>query len=429
MRLDINRKTAYYILERIEKDGAFSNLAINDKKQQMKPQSPGFVRELVYGAVRYRMQLDYVAKQLMERKGRIKRSDRILLRMGLYQLMYMNSVPDYAAVSETVALAKVYCPGREKFINGVLRAYGRKKADISWPDKKTNPVEFLSIRYSCQPWIVELWLSQYGWERTEEMLRAGNETPQLGIRANVLKTTPSRLERRLTQEGFSLSLMKEIPEGFFAEGQGLLAAKAYGEGWFSVQDESSMKAVAALDPQPGDTVIDLCAAPGGKTLFAAERMKNRGRILAGDLYARRLELLQAQAKRLGVDIVECRQWDASRFERELSCTADRVLADVPCSGLGVIRRKPEIKYRTKEEMSQLPELQRAILETAGGYVKEGGVLVYSTCTINEEENHQVTEAFLNQHKEFTMVSEQQMYLGRQKGDGFYICKMKRKQPC
>jgi len=427
--LDINRKTAYYILEDIERDEAFSNLAINRREQQMKPTSPGFVRELVYGVIRYRMQLDYVAGQLMERRGRVKRSDRILLRMGLYQLMYMNSVPDYAAVSETVSLAKVYCRGREKFINGILRAYGRRKDDLSWPDGNADPVEFLSIRYSCEPWIIRLWLSQYGRERTEEMLRAANETPRLGIRANGLKTAPSGLQSRLAKEGFSLTPMETVPEGFFAEGRSLLSSQAYEEGWFSVQDESSMKAVLALDPQPGDTVIDICAAPGGKTLFTAERMENRGRILAGDLYSQRLELLQVQAKRLGVKIVECRRWDASQPQKELFGTADRVLADVPCSGLGVIRRKPEIKYRSEEEMAELPKLQRAILEAAGSYVKEGGVLVYSTCTVNERENRQVTEAFLNEHMEFETVSEQQMYLGRQEGDGFYICKMKRKQTC
>ncbi|MBO4992330.1 MAG: 16S rRNA (cytosine(967)-C(5))-methyltransferase RsmB [Firmicutes bacterium] len=428
--MDINRKTAYYILEDIEKDGAYSNLAINNRERQMKPSSPAFVRELVYGVLRYQMRLDYIASQLMERKGRLKRSDKILLRMGLYQLIYMDSVPDYAAVSETVRLAKVFCRGRDSFINGILRAYGRRKDEIVWPDRRKDPVDFLSSGYSCDPWIVRLWLSQYGEERTEEMLAAANDTPRLCIRVNRLKATPEQLRERLEREGFALSPMETVEEGFFAAGSGLVASAAYEEGWFSIQDESSMRAVLAVDPQPGETVIDVCAAPGGKTLFMAERMENRGTILAGDLYPARLTLLEEQAKRLGVTAVRSRAWDASRVQEELVDRADRVLVDAPCSGLGVIRRKPEIKYREEETSRQrLPQIQREILEASCRYVKAGGVLVYSTCTINEEENSQVAGAFLQKHPEFEVVEEQQMYLGRQEGDGFYICKMKRKQPC
>lgn len=427
--MDINRKTAYYILEDMERDQAFSNLAINRREKEFQPSAPAFVRELVYGVLRYRLQLDYVIGQLADRKGRLKRSDRILLRMGLYQLMYMDSVPEYAAVNETVALARVFCRGRERFINGMLRGYGREKDELLWPDRKTHLVESLSVQYSCEPWIIRLWLSQYGAERTEEMLRAANVTPQLGIRTNLLKTTAEELQKRLEEEGFSLTPMAEVPEGFFVRGSGLLATEAYKEGWFSVQDESSMAAVAALNPQPGDTVIDVCAAPGGKTMFAAERMKNMGKILAGDLYPKRLALLESQQQRLGVSIVECRSWDASQVREELLDTADRVLVDAPCSGLGVLRRKPEIKYRDEASAQGLPQLQSAILQASSGYVKEGGVLVYSTCTVNEEENSRVTRKFLLENPGFTKIEERQMYLGCQEGDGFYICKMKRKLPC
>ena len=231
-------------------------------------------------------------------------------------------------------------------------------------------------------------------------------------------------------EGFRLTPMETVEEGFFAEGSGLVASDAYREGWFSIQDESSMRAVLALDPQPGDTVIDVCAAPGGKTLFMAERMKNQGTILAGDLYPARLELLETQAKRLGVTIVETRGWDAVKPQKELHNTANRVLVDAPCSGLGVIRRKPEIKYRSEDqERKRLPQIQKAILDAACLYVREGGILVYSTCTVNLEENAQVSEAFLQKHPEFERIEEQQIYPGAQEGDGFYICKMKRKQPC
>jgi len=428
--LDINRKTAYLILDDIEKDGAFSNLAINAREKELKPTSPAFVRELVYGVLRYKMQLDHIWGQLMDHKGRVKRGDKILLRMGLYQLIYMDSVPDYAAVSETVALAKKYCTGRDKFINGILRGYSRRKNEIRWPDKKADLTEYLSIRYSCERWIVDLWLSQFGPEKTEEMLAASLTTPRLCIRTNRLKTTPEQLRARLEEEGFRLEPMASVEEGFFAEGSGLIGTEAYGEGWFTIQDESSMLAVCAVDPQPGDTVVDVCAAPGGKTLFMAERMNNQGTIHAGDLYLARLELLEAQAKRLGVTIVDINAWDSTQPRLDLKDQADRVLVDAPCSGLGVIRRKPEIKYREEDmERKKLPQIQRMILEAASSYVKAGGTLVYSTCTVNLEENAYVTEAFLKKHPEFERIEEQQMYPGAQEGDGFYICKMKRKQPC
>lgn len=427
--MDNNRKTAYYILEDIEKDNAYSNLAINRRERQMKPAAPAFVRELVYGVLRYQLQLDYIARCLMDRPGsRLKRSDRIVLRMGLYQLMYMDSVPSYAAVSETVQLARAFCRGREGFINGILRNYQRKKDQITWPDREENPVEFLSRRYSYAAWIVELWISQYGQEDAEAMLAAGNETPRLCIRANRRKATPDQLMERLSGEGYRLEKMEQVPEGFYVEGSGLLSSSAYQEGWFSVQDESSMLAVCAMDPQPGDTVIDVCAAPGGKTLFMAERMEDRGHILAGDLYPARLELLSKQALRLGITSVECRCWDASQTQAELSNTADRVLVDAPCSGLGVVRRKPEIKYKEQnQELGQLPQIQLSILEASSGYVREGGVLVYSTCTVNQEENQQVSKQFLERHREFEISEEKQLLPGIQGTDGFYICKMKRKQ--
>ena len=428
--MDINRKTAYLILDDIEKDGAFSNLAINAREKELKPDSPGFVRELVYGVLRYKYQLDHIWNQLMDYKGRVKRGDKILLRMGLYQLMYMDSVPDYAAVSETVALAKKYCTGRDKFINGILRSYSRRKNEIRWPDQKKDQLNYLSIRYSCEPWIVQLWLDQFGAEQTASMLAASLTTPKLCIRVNRLKATPDQLQKRLEDEGFHLEPIPSVEEGFFAEGSGLLSTEAYREGWFSVQDESSMLAVCAVDPQPGELVVDVCAAPGGKTLFMAERMKNQGKINAGDLYLARLELLETQAKRLGIDIVEIGAWDATSARQDLKESADRVLVDAPCSGLGVIRRKPEIKYREEDvERQKLPQIQRMILEASSSYVKAGGTLVYSTCTVNLDENAHVTEAFLKKHPEFERISEQQMYPGAQEGDGFYICKMKRKQPC
>lgn len=428
MRVDMDRKTAYDILKDIDETGAYSNLKLNRCEEARQLKSPAFVRELVYGVLRWQLQLDYILKQLLDRpESRLKRRERILLRMGLYQLRYMDSVPEYAAVNETMRLSKELCRGREGFINGVLRAYGRKEAQILWPDRNQSPVEYLSIVHSCEPWIAQMWCSQYGFAQAERMLAASNRTPQLCIRANGLKTTAQALCNSLSADGFALSEIASVPEGFRVRGSGLTKTEAYRNGWCSIQDESSMLAVCALNPQPGQTVIDVCAAPGGKTLFAAERMKNQGRIVAGDLYPARLSLLQQQALRLGVSIVECCAWDATQEKEALRQSADCVLVDAPCSGLGVLRRKPEIKYkRESQELRQLPQIQFDILRTSALYVKPGGTMVYSTCTVNREENQEVVRRFLESCGEFQTVQEKQIFPGDQEGDGFYICKMKRK---
>lgn len=426
--MDKNRKTAYSTLLEIERNQAFSNIELNRQIKEQEPDSPAFVRELVYGVLETKRYLDYVLSQLIPKglKG-VKKQTLTLLRMGLYQILYMDSVPDYAAVSETVKLARRLIPGRDGFVNGVLRGYGKKAESIKMPDRERDSVRYFGIRYSYADWIVKLWISQYGAESAESLLRAGNLRPQLSVRVNLLKTNPDALRERLEEEGFVVTAGKYSRNVLYVRGSGLLASSGYQEGLFSIQDESSALAAECLHPRPGETVIDLCAAPGGKTLAMAELMENRGRLLAFDIYAHKLELLEKEAERLGVTIIETGENDGCILRKDLIESADRVLVDGPCSGLGVVRRKPEIKYKEiSDDGRDLAKKQLEILSCAGQYVKPGGMLLYSTCTINKIENAEVATSFLKANRQFELVRSRQLLPDADETDGFYICKMRKK---
>lgn len=426
--MDANRKTAYYTLMDVESKKSYSNIALNHHIICGRPGSPSFVRELVYGVLENKKLLDYTISHFIKTDiSKVKINDLVVLRMGIYQLGYMDSVPEYAAVNESVMLAKKFCRGREGFINGVLRAYIRDKFSVRLPDRAEDEIKYLAVRYSCEEWIVELWADQYGIDETEELLKASHGNPGLCIRVNTLKTGREDLSARLRAKGFETensSIAKTALK--VTKGKGILEDKLYKNGLFSVQDESSTKTVEILNPQPGDMVVDVCAAPGGKTLAAAEMMSNRGKIVATDIYLRKLAIVNKEAERLGVSIVKTWPWDATKIDSELVEKADKVIADVPCSGLGVIRRKPEIKYKKNlRELDSLPRKQLEILTVASKYVKLGGIVQYSTCTINKNENEKVVREFLKKNKNFSIVEEYQFMPHKDKTDGFYVCKMKK----
>ncbi len=425
--MDANRKTAYLTLMDIESKKSYSNIALNHQIVCNRPDSQGFVRELVYGVLENKMLLDYYIDQLVPSgSASLKASDRTVLRMGIYQLGYMDSVPEYAAVNESVILAKRYCRGRDGFINGVLRNYLKHKFSIKLPDRSQDEIKYLSIKYSYAPWIIELWLEQYKMDFVEAMLQAGNETPPTTIRLNWLKVMKKDLIEKLESKGYEVEEGKVCQNALHVKGSGLLSGELYKGGLFSVQDESSMLVAEKLDPQHGDIVMDVCAAPGGKTMAIAERMNNTGKILASDIYRRKLDLVDKEAERLGITNVETRSWDAARVDSSMIEKADRVLVDVPCSGLGVVRRKPEIKYKEKtQEMELLPKKQLAILSASSQYVKLGGMLVYSTCTVNPYENQRVITDFLKKHNSFKKEEMIQLLPHVNGTDGFFICTMKK----
>ena len=424
--MDINRKTAYLTLMDVETKKSFSNLALNHQVILNKPTSQGFVRELVYGVLENKMLLDYYIDQLVKTGAKsLKPSDRTLLRMGIYQLGYMDSVPEYAAVNESVVLAKRYCHGRSGFINGVLRGYLAKRNELKLPDREKDEIAYLSVKYSYEPWIIELWVDEYGVEFTEELLAAGNETPQNTIRINWLRVVKEDLVAKLEADGFEVTNGEVCQNALHVKGSGLLDTEMYKHGLFSVQDESSMLVAEKMDPKHGETIMDVCAAPGGKTMAIAERMNNTGRIISSDVYRRKLDLIDREAHRLGIRNVETRAWDATRVDSAMIGKADRVLVDAPCSGLGVLRRKPEIKYKEKtDEMDLLPKKQLDILSASAQYVKVGGTLVYSTCTINPYENQRVVEKFLKKNGRFKIQESIQLLPNEHNTDGFFICVMK-----
>lgn len=425
--MDINRKTAYLTLMDVENKRSYSNIALNHQIQRNRPDNPAFVRELVYGVLKNKMLLDYVVDHLVPTgSSKLKMQGLNILRMGLYQLSNMGSVPEYAAVNETVNLAKKFCKGRDGFINGVLRTYIRNKYSISLPDRAEDEVKYLSIKYSYEPWIIELWLKEYDVEFVEELLKAGNETPQTVIRLNWQKVMKKDLIKSLMEKGFEVEEGKLSPNALYVKGSNLLNTQMYRMGMFSVQDESSQLATIMLDPKHGDFVMDVCAAPGGKTLAIAERMNNTGTVLASDVYTRKVALIEKEVKRLGLSNVKTRTYDATKTDTALIGKADKVIVDAPCTGLGVVRRKPEIKYKKWSwEMDSLPRKQLAILSSSSKYVKMGGTLLYCTCTINVDENEKVVTDFLRKNKDFVSKEVVKLYPHIDGTDGFFICKMTR----
>lgn len=426
--MDANRKTAYHTLLDMETKRAYSNLALNHHILINKPDDPGFVRELVYGVLENKMLFDYYLDQLIPKGIKsVRMPDLTILRMGLYQIECMDAVPDYAAVNESVLLAKRYARGRSGFVNGVLRGYLKNKDTLRLPNREEDEVAYLSVKYSYAPWIVELWLDAYeDASFVESLLAAGNEAPDLVLRLNWLKIMKKDLISALEERGMEVTEGQYSANALHVKGRAVLESDLYKNGLFSVQDEASQYVAEVLDPKQGDTVIDVCAAPGGKTMAIAERMNNKGRIIAQDIYKRKIALIEREAARLGVKIVETRTWDSTRIDSSLIGKADRVLVDAPCSGLGVVRRKPEIKYKSyNEEMAMLPQKQQAILKAASQYVNAGGVLVYSTCTINPHENEEIVSSFLRNHPNF-MVEETKQLLPHVNGtDGFFVCRMRK----
>jgi len=422
--MDQDRRLVFLILKDMEQRDAYSNLVINSRLKEG-ASSPAFIRELVYGILRNQSLLDYNIAAFLKKPG-LKVSERVLLRMGFYQIALMDGVPEYAAVGETVRLAASFMKGRQGFINGVLRNFVRSGGKLQLPEEITVGEEkYLSVRYSCSPDIVSLWLEAYGRQQTETMLAESLKQAPLTIRANPLKVSGNALKIKLEEKGF---LLKEglLDGEYHVEGSGILETEEFRKGFFQVQDEASMRAVDTLQPSPGDTLIDLCAAPGGKCCSAAQYMENKGRILAFDYYEARAGLVDKLAKRLGISIITSSQADGTVLRPELENLADCVICDVPCSGLGVVRRKPEIKLRGLDpEQESLSEKQLLILHNASRYVNlKSGKLLYSTCTVNPEENGRVVRKFLENNPAFVVENEEQLFPS-DTNDGFYICLLRR----
>ncbi len=427
--MDKNRKTAYQTLMDVEGKRAYSNIALNHRIIINKPDSQAFVRKLVYGVLEKKFLLDFIIDKLAEKGIQdMKNPEKTILRMGIYQIMEMSSVPEYAAINESVKLAKTYVKSKANFINGMLRAFTRERYTIRIPDRSEDEMFYLSTKYSCEPWIIELWLETYKVDQVEEMLKSTLDPSELTIRVNQTRARKKDLKKELESQGFKVSDGKMAANALNVEGTEIINSKLYKAGLFSIQDEASQMVAELIAPKGTDFIIDVCAAPGGKTLAIAEKMESRGEIIAQDIYKRKVDIINKEAERLGLRNITTRSWDGTRVDSTLIDKADKVLVDAPCSGLGVMRRKPEIKYKKYTgEMKRLPDLQLAILSASSKYVKKGGVLIYSTCTINTYENERVVKDFIRKNPSFKIVEEKLYLPNVDNVDGFYICKMKREK--
>ena len=437
------RSVIYELLLKME-NGAYSNIALDKALSgyELSAEDRRFVSRIFYGVIERRITLDHIISRCGSKPAdRLDREVRTVLRMGFYQLLFCDSVPDSAAVNESVKLIKqTKKSGASGYVNALLRGFIRRDKQYELPQDKT---EAMSVEYSCRPELVKLLLDSYDEESVVSLLGSSFLPTDVNVRINVLKTDIEGLKASLGADGAecresNISQLKgsaaEITSNPLGSPEAL---KAFGDGLFHVQDISSQLCCLAAAPKEGDTVIDMCAAPGGKTFTMAEMMKNSGKIYACELHEKRLGLIRSGAERLGIDCIEYICGDAREHNEKLPL-ADVVLCDVPCSGLGVFRGKPEIKYKDPAEFARLPEIQLAILENASSYVKSGGTLVYSTCTVNPAENDSVAEKFLEKHTDFCgepFFEDLGVPFGGFKAtifpkdfgsDGFFICKMVRK---
>lgn len=430
------RAVVLRLLRKIEQDKSYSNIILDKALVEIdcSLQEKKFISALFYGVIERIITLDAVINKYSKIKTKKLDTDVLLiLRMGIYQLLYMDSVPDSAAVNESVKLAKK-CknPSLSGFVNGVLRSFIRNEKALP---ECNNEVSKLSVEYSCPEWLIEKWIKEYGADFTKSMLESSIGKAPVTIRLNTTKMTANEIVTVLESDGFNVG--KTFLENCYTISGGVAveSSKAYKLGLFYVQDISSQLCSLSLDAQEGETVIDVCAAPGGKTFTTAIKMNNTGKVLSFDLHESRVKLINDGAVRLGLDNVTAQQNDACVYNEKLP-KADRVLCDVPCSGLGVIRRKPEIKYKNPEDFKELPDVQYKILETSAKYLKSGGILVYSTCTVSKAENEDVVNRFLKEHPDFTGVSVNTKFDELSdncatiipkyfNSDGFFIVKLKR----
>jgi len=403
------REIALEILYQIESKGAYSNLELNSILEKYNPpkEERNLTTELVYGVLRRRNTLDWIIEQFSKRPvEKMTGWIRNILRLSVYQLVFLDRIPISAACNEGVNLAKKRGHlGVSKFVNAILRNVARNLADLPWPSPN-NLAQYISIKYSHPLWMVEKWLARLGKDGTIALCEANNQSPPLTIRTNSLKITREQLAADLEKKGIKNQVSSLVSEGIKLLGVSSLGKMdAYQKGLFQVQDESSMLAAHLLDPQPGENILDACSAPGGKTTHLAEKMKNHGKIIANELYEHKIPLIEESCQRLGIDIVETRVGDARDLASLYSKQMDRVLVDAPCSGLGVLRRKPDARWKKKpEDIEELNKVQLEILESAAQCLKPGGILVYSTCSIEPEENQGILQSFLARNPDFQLSS-------------------------
>lgn len=450
--IDKPREIALKTLYNIEQKEAYSNIElgkqINQNRKNVTSKDIGFISQIVYGVIAWRLTLD----EIIQKHSKIKLKKispwiKNILRMGIYQIIFLSKVPKSAAVNESVNLAKKYGhKASYSFVNAILRKVELKDYEELFTIK--NDVQRISKTTSCPEWLVEKLLNEHTLKETEEICKNSNLTPQLSIRINRLKSTPEELKSEIlksNEENNKIEIKEGILKDFLilTHVRDIENMKQFKEGKFTVQDEAAGLTALLLNPKPGEKVLDACSSPGGKTTYLAEIMKNTGKIEAWDLHSSRVKLVEDAVQRLGLTNIKAKVQDATIMQEEYKEKFDKILLDVPCLGIGVLKRKPDIKWqRKKEDIEEITKIQEKILQTCSTYLKKGGSLVYSTCSILKEENENIINQFLKNNPEFTIEKinlESSNYFEKfitkdqflqvyqnEKTDGFFICKLAKK---
>lgn len=442
--MDSYRIKVVETLKKIFKDKSYSNIVINNDIKNIDLKHQALYRKSVLGVVEHLIFIDWVINQVSNTKTKKMETDvLVVLRLAVYQIFFLDNSHENMVVSESVQYIKDKGNLRaSKFINGVLRNILRQRQDLLVKMEKLPREEYLSVKYSYPEALVKRWQLQFGKDKIEEVLSSNNAEAPLEIRVNTLKISRDDLIKIFHEKGIVAEKCKYAEKGIqILNPVETDKTDEYKKGLFSIQSESSMLAGQILNPDRDKLLIDMCAAPGGKSLNAAEIMENTGKIISRDIYPGKLSLIEKEKARLGISNIKVEAYDATIMDESLKEKADFIIADVPCSGLGIIRRKPEIKYnRTEEEIKEISKIQLKILINAAGYMKKGGKLVYSTCTTNKEENLDIVMEFLKHHKDFALEGFSDIvnhdFPDAAKGyieiyphvhgmDGFFIAKIKR----
>lgn len=442
--MDIVREIALKTLYKIDKEDAYSNIAVDENikenRNKIDERDIGFISEIVYGVTTWKLTLDEIVKKYSNiRLKKISPWILNILRMGIYQMVFLDKIPKSAAVNESVNLAKRYGHrGSSNFVNAILRKVDKKDYEELFEIK--DDIERISKTTSMPVWIITELLKENDIQKVEDICKASNIRPKMTIRINTLKTNQEEIKKLLKERKI------EFEEGTL--GDFLILDKVkniekldlFRNGYFTIQDEGAGLIPLVLNPKPNEMVLDACSSPGGKTTYMAELMKNKGKIVAWDIHEHRVALVNENAKRLGIDIIETKCQDATIYKEEYKEKFDKILLDVPCLGMGVLKRKPDIKWKRRpEDIEEITKIQQKILETCSKYLKEKGEMVYATCSIFCEENEKIVEKFLQNNKQFDYVVIRknkdennikglkyiQLYQGKE-NDGFFICKFQKK---
>lgn len=432
MKIDFARNIALKSLYEINIKQAYSNIVldkfINENREKLSNLDINFISELVYGVVTWKLTLEYIIQKYSKTKIK-KMSDWVknILYLGSYQIIFLDKVPKSAAVNESVNLCKKYNFKSVGLVNAILRKI--EKSDYKEISNITNSITRISLKYSMPEWIVKKFCDEYGEEETANICQNLNLRPNISVRINRLKGKMDLGEKGILEDFRTITGTKNITK-----------TKEYIEGNITIQDEAAGLSSFVLAPKEGEIVLDACSAPGGKTTYLAELMHNKGKIVAWDIYEERLKQVEQNAKRLGIDIIQTEVHDATKLKEEYVEKFDKILLDVPCLGLGVIRRKPDIKWnRQEEDIKEISDIQFNILKTCSKYLKRNGTLVYSTCSMLKEENDAIIEKFIKEENfetvnieeqipnEFSKITTKDMvqFLPSQKHDGFFITMLKK----